>query len=204
MSSALPFGPNIPASVYAAGLFLFMALAVLVRAISNRFPGQRPPIYEEIPFIGGILGFSKSPVQLAQRGYRSLGEVSVHLSSLLIATEICHTYEYRQHYEFFENFYLAFSDLNAACSLAMKNTSCDHEYLSHFSVYQLPCMTGSADVFAPSCHSKICQNFLELWYSCIMLWSQCFERHIMLSWWPWAASTCKYQPHFVRFFSCHV
>ena len=60
---------------WAAGLLLAAAAVVLLRALLHRLPSNRPPIFEEIPFIGGILGFIDSPIKLARRGYDALGEV---------------------------------------------------------------------------------------------------------------------------------
>ena len=77
MVSALPFGPDTPAYVYAAGILLALALLLLVRAVVNKFPGKKPPIFEEIPLIGGLVGFMQSPVGLARRGYDALGEARV-------------------------------------------------------------------------------------------------------------------------------
>ena len=66
----------VPWYTYLAGFLLLIALAVLLRAALHKFPGNRPPIYEEIPFVGGIVGFIRSPIQLATRGYKAVGEVS--------------------------------------------------------------------------------------------------------------------------------
>ena len=75
MTSALPFGPAVPAYVWLAVIVLVLALLVLIRAVQNKFPGKKPPVFEEIPFIGGIMGFVQSPISLARRGYDALGEV---------------------------------------------------------------------------------------------------------------------------------
>lgn len=64
-----------PWYVYCSFAALAIAAMVLVRAISNRLPGKRPPIFEEIPFIGGLVGFIKSPIELGMRGYDAVGEV---------------------------------------------------------------------------------------------------------------------------------
>jgi hypothetical protein len=48
---------------------LLVALAVIVvglRVLLNALPGKRPPIHEGIPFIGGLIKFSK--VRLRWRG----------------------------------------------------------------------------------------------------------------------------------------
>jgi hypothetical protein len=75
MVSALSFGPDVPAYVWAAGIVLALTLLILARSVSNRFHGARPPVFEEIPFLGGIWGFINSPIGLARRGYDALGEV---------------------------------------------------------------------------------------------------------------------------------
>lgn len=67
---------SLPWYAYLAGFGLVVALVVLVRAVLHKFPGNRPPVYEEIPFIGGLVGFIRSPIQLATRGYKAVGEVS--------------------------------------------------------------------------------------------------------------------------------
>jgi hypothetical protein len=67
---------SLPWYVYLAGVGLLISLIVLLRAVLHKFPGNRPPVYEEIPFIGGVIGFIRSPIQLATRGYKAVGEVS--------------------------------------------------------------------------------------------------------------------------------
>jgi sterol 14alpha-demethylase len=67
---------SLPWYAYLAGLGLMLSLAVLLRAVLHKFPGSRPPVYEEIPFIGGLIGFIRSPIELATRGYKAVGEVS--------------------------------------------------------------------------------------------------------------------------------
>jgi sterol 14alpha-demethylase len=67
---------SLPWYAFLAGLGLLFSLAVLLRAVLHKFPGNRPPVYEEIPFIGGLIGFVRSPIELATRGYKAVGEVS--------------------------------------------------------------------------------------------------------------------------------
>lgn len=64
-----------PWYVYCSFAALAAAAIVLVRAILNRLPGKKPPIFEEIPFIGGLVGFIKSPIELGKRGHDAVGEV---------------------------------------------------------------------------------------------------------------------------------
>lgn len=52
-----------------------VALLVLTRVASNRMPGRRPPVFEDVPFVGGLLGFLKGPIGVAEEGYRRFGEV---------------------------------------------------------------------------------------------------------------------------------
>lgn len=72
---------SLPWYAYVAGFVLVLSLAVLLRAVLHKFPGQRPPVYEEMPFVGGLVGFIRSPIQLATRGYNAVGEVSAHDSA---------------------------------------------------------------------------------------------------------------------------
>jgi myosin-crossreactive antigen len=75
MVASSPFVPDMPFHIWTAGIVLLVAALALIRAISNRFQGTKPPIFEEFPFIGGLMGFIKSPVDLARRGYIAMGEV---------------------------------------------------------------------------------------------------------------------------------
>lgn len=75
MGSALSAAPDVPLHVYLLGIAFVLAAAILLRAVLNKWTGRKPPIFEEIPFVGGIAGFIKSPIALAQRGYDALGEV---------------------------------------------------------------------------------------------------------------------------------
>lgn len=36
-----------------------LAFAIVLRVVSNSFTGKYPPIYEGIPFVGGLLKFLK-------------------------------------------------------------------------------------------------------------------------------------------------
>lgn len=64
-----------PWYVYFSFVALGLAMIIFARAVSNKFPGKQPPIFEEIPFIGGIMGFVKNPIDLGKRGYSAVGEV---------------------------------------------------------------------------------------------------------------------------------
>ena len=75
MTSAIHAGPDVPPYVYLLGLAFALTLVIFLRAVSNKWTGKRPPIFEEIPFVGGIIGFVQSPIALARRGFEALGEV---------------------------------------------------------------------------------------------------------------------------------
>lgn len=51
------------------------AVLVVLRLAINYLPGNTPPIFEGIPFIGGILKFLKGPLKLIDEGYKRHGEV---------------------------------------------------------------------------------------------------------------------------------
>lgn len=57
--------------VFAGGLIIL----TLLRACRNLLPGHTPPVFEGIPFIGGILKFSKVMPQLWLSQYLHLGQV---------------------------------------------------------------------------------------------------------------------------------
>lgn len=73
---ALGLGTNPPVYVTAAAVLLFITLVLVARMVVNAFPGNKPPILESIPFIGGLLGFLDSPLKLARHGFEKYGEVS--------------------------------------------------------------------------------------------------------------------------------
>ena len=51
---------GLPPALLAAGAVVVVALALLVhRLVSNTFPGKAPPVDEGIPFVGGLIKFSK-------------------------------------------------------------------------------------------------------------------------------------------------
>jgi hypothetical protein len=52
--AALPLGVQLAGSVVATILFL-----LVLRILSNAFPGRAPPVDEGMPFIGGLIKFSK-------------------------------------------------------------------------------------------------------------------------------------------------
>jgi hypothetical protein len=78
----LGLGEEAPAYVSVAAVLFAVALLFLHRVIANACPGKRPPIFEEIPFIGGLIGFLKGPIDLARRGYDACGEVRMGIPQL--------------------------------------------------------------------------------------------------------------------------
>ena len=54
--------------------FLFLA-AVALRIVARSLPSSTPPIFEGLPFIGGIVGFLTGPLNLLHNGYTKRGEV---------------------------------------------------------------------------------------------------------------------------------
>ncbi|GLI64117.1 hypothetical protein VaNZ11_007292 [Volvox africanus] len=65
---------SIPQLVLGASTVLLLAL-VVGRLLFNKFPGKRPPVYEGIPYVGGLIKFSKGPWKLLHDGYAKFGEV---------------------------------------------------------------------------------------------------------------------------------
>eukprot|EP00877_Chromochloris_zofingiensis_P002450 jgi/Chrzof1/12205/Cz06g25080.t1 len=47
---------------------------LLGRVLQNQFSGSRPPVFEGIPFIGGLLKFIGGPMRLMETGYATYGE----------------------------------------------------------------------------------------------------------------------------------
>nr|QQD79796.1 sterol 14 alpha-demethylase [Prototheca miyajii] len=66
----------LPASTLIGGAVLLLVVpAVFVRATANLRRGNGPPVDEGIPFVGGLLAFSKGPWYLMQTMYKKHGEV---------------------------------------------------------------------------------------------------------------------------------
>lgn len=53
----------------------FLVVCSVLRLLANRVPSQSPPVFEGIPFIGGVLKFVQGPKQLLEQGYKKYGEV---------------------------------------------------------------------------------------------------------------------------------
>ena len=49
-----------PLLAVGTGLFAFFVLAIVARLVQNTLIGTKPPVYEEIPFIGGLLKFMQA------------------------------------------------------------------------------------------------------------------------------------------------
>ncbi|GFR40145.1 hypothetical protein Agub_g701 [Astrephomene gubernaculifera] len=60
--------------VVAGSAVLFLTL-VVGRLLFNGIPGKRPPVFEGIPYVGGLLKFAKGPWKLLHEGYAKYGEV---------------------------------------------------------------------------------------------------------------------------------
>ncbi|EFN54386.1 hypothetical protein CHLNCDRAFT_56217 [Chlorella variabilis] len=52
---------------------IFLSLLIL-RVLSNAFPGAAPPVDEGLPFVGGLIKFSKGPLPLMTEMYAKHGE----------------------------------------------------------------------------------------------------------------------------------
>lgn len=69
-------GQPISVAQFLPAAALILAASLIVgRVLLNAFPGKRPPVFEGIPFIGGLLKFSKGPYKLMEAGYAKHGEV---------------------------------------------------------------------------------------------------------------------------------
>ena len=77
-----------PCYVYCSVAALAVAVMIFARAVANKFPGRKPPVFEEIPFIGGLLGFISSPIELGKRGHQAVGEVGRMENSRQISRSI--------------------------------------------------------------------------------------------------------------------
>ncbi|KAL4429571.1 hypothetical protein ABPG77_008620 [Micractinium sp. CCAP 211/92] len=62
-------------ALLAAATGVVLLAAVVMRVLSNNFPGKAPPVEEGIPFIGGLIKFSKGPLPLMTEMYKKHGEV---------------------------------------------------------------------------------------------------------------------------------
>lgn len=50
-------------------------IAIVVRRLLSEVPSSNPPLYETVPFVGGLLSFLKGPLNLVHNGYIAKGEV---------------------------------------------------------------------------------------------------------------------------------
>jgi sterol 14-demethylase len=64
-----------PSAMIIVSIVACLMIAVLARVLSNTFHGNAPPVDEGIPFIGGLLKFSKGPWDLMTEMYEKHGEV---------------------------------------------------------------------------------------------------------------------------------
>lgn len=74
LGSALDLMPSSPVALLATAAAAVVAL-VMIRIMANTFHGSKPPIFEGIPFIGGLMKFAGGPWKLMHTGYEQLGEV---------------------------------------------------------------------------------------------------------------------------------
>lgn len=58
-----------------AGVAILLLTALVLRVFQNQLRGKAPPIDEGIPFIGGLIKFSKGPLELITEQYAKHGEV---------------------------------------------------------------------------------------------------------------------------------
>ncbi|KAK9831328.1 hypothetical protein WJX81_002868 [Elliptochloris bilobata] len=64
-----------PAALYLVGTFVFLLAVAALRVISNQLNAKAPPVFEGVPFLGGILKFVQGPMKLMAEGYARHGEV---------------------------------------------------------------------------------------------------------------------------------
>ncbi|GAB4822084.1 hypothetical protein N2152v2_009130 [Parachlorella kessleri] len=66
----------LPVTYLVAGsAVLLVATLVVLRVLSNTLTFKAPPVMEGIPFVGGLIKFSKGPLALISEGYEKHGEV---------------------------------------------------------------------------------------------------------------------------------
>lgn len=61
--------------VIALGAVVVGLAALVGRLLQYAMPGKMPPIFEGIPFIGGLMKFARGPWELMTEGYATCGEV---------------------------------------------------------------------------------------------------------------------------------
>eukprot|EP00891_Asterochloris_glomerata_P008191 jgi/Astpho2/8191/e_gw1.00120.216.1_t len=64
-----------PPAAYAAFTLGVVLSVIVLRLISNKLPSKAPPVFEGLPFIGGIIKFAQGPMRLMDEGYKRYGEV---------------------------------------------------------------------------------------------------------------------------------
>lgn len=76
-ATALPLllGGGAPsATVVLLAVLAVASVLLITRALSNAFPGSKPPIVEGIPYVGGLLKFAKGPWRLLEECYAAHGD----------------------------------------------------------------------------------------------------------------------------------
>ncbi|KAK9811423.1 hypothetical protein WJX72_003728 [[Myrmecia] bisecta] len=67
---------QLPAPLFYVGATVLLLVSLLIlRVASNHMTFKAPPVYEPIPFVGGLIKFVQGPMRLMSDGYRSKGEV---------------------------------------------------------------------------------------------------------------------------------
>ncbi|KAK9794631.1 hypothetical protein WJX73_002662 [Symbiochloris irregularis] len=67
---------SVPSSIWwPAVTLVVLASVVVLRVITNHITLNGPPVFEGLPFVGGILKFLQGPMQLMKGGYQKYGEV---------------------------------------------------------------------------------------------------------------------------------
>ncbi|CAL8469499.1 g9040 [Coccomyxa elongata] len=61
--------------LYVGATAIFLLAIAALRLISNSLPSKAPPVFEGLPFIGGIVKFASGPMKLMSDGYKQYGEV---------------------------------------------------------------------------------------------------------------------------------
>eukprot|EP00878_Enallax_costatus_P004843 GHUV01005097.1.p1 GENE.GHUV01005097.1~~GHUV01005097.1.p1 ORF type:complete len:497 (+),score=160.86 GHUV01005097.1:332-1822(+) len=51
-----------------------LASLFVARIVSSTFPGSKPPVFEGVPFVGGLMKFAGGPWKLMQDGYSKFGD----------------------------------------------------------------------------------------------------------------------------------
>ncbi|KAK9908024.1 hypothetical protein WJX75_001750 [Coccomyxa subellipsoidea] len=61
--------------LYVGATAIFLLAVSTLRLIGNSLPSKAPPVFEGLPFIGGIMKFASGPMKLMADGHERFGEV---------------------------------------------------------------------------------------------------------------------------------